>query len=165
VYGAILWRYAVLGSESSPLRLPTSGEQAAAVPGARVSNFQGGRILWSAGTGAQEVYGAILSRYLQLGGEGSILGLPTTGERPGAVPGSRWNSFQRGRVYWSSGTGAHEVYGAILARYLSMGAESSALGLPISGEEAAPSPGWRISNFQNGAIYWSPTNGTWVVYR
>lgn len=165
VYGAILWRYAVLGAEASPLRLPTSGERAAAVQGARVSNFQGGRIFWSSATGAQEVYGAILLRYLQLGGEAAIMGLPTTGERPGAVPGSRWNGFRGGRIYWSGATGAHEVRGAILMRYVAMGAEASALGLPISGEEAAPSSGWRISNFEHGAIYWSPTNGTWVVYR
>ena len=93
------------------------------------------------------------------------MGLPTTGERPGAVPGSRWNGFQGGRIYWSPTTGVHEVRGAILLRYLAMGAEASPLGLPISGEEAAPSPGWRISNFEHGAIYWSPSIGTWVVYR
>lgn len=165
VYGAILWRYAVLGAEASPLRLPTGGERAAAVPGARVSDFQAGRILWSPATGAQEVYGAIFFRHLQLGGEAGVMGLPTTGERPGAVPGSRWNGFQGGRIYWSPTTGVHEVRGAILLRYLAMGAEASPLGLPISGEEAAPSPGWRISNFEHGAIYWSPSIGTWVVYR
>lgn len=165
IYGAILWRYAVLGADGSVLNVPTSGELAARLPGARVSNFVGGRIFWSSGTGAQEVYGAIGMRYAQLNSELSVLGLPTSGELAGAKPGSRYNTFQRGRIYWSGATGAHEVYGAILLKYLSMGAEASALGLPTSGEQPGGADGWRVSNFEHGAIYWSPISGAWVVYR
>lgn len=165
IYGAILWRYAVLGADGSPLNVPTSGELAARLPGSRVSNFVGGRIFWSPATGAQEVYGAIGLRYAQLDSELSMLGLPTSGELAGAKAGSRYNTFQRGRIYWSGATGAHEVYGAILLKYLSMGAEASPLGLPTSGEVPGAVAGWRVSNFEHGAIYWSPTNGTWVVYR
>jgi hypothetical protein len=165
VYGAILARYAVLGSETSVLGLPATGELAGRLPGSRLNVFQGGSVYWSGATGAHEVYGAIHARYRVLGAEASPLGLPTTGERPGRVPGSRTNTFQGGAIYWSSATGAHEVYGGIYQTYLRLGGESSRLGLPITGEQHGPVAGWRVTNFQRGAIYWSPSYGTWVVYR
>ncbi len=165
VYGAIMWRYSTLGLESSQLGLPRTGELAGRVPGSRLNIFQGGGIYWSPTTGAHEVYGGIFMRYWLLGAESSPLGLPTSGERPGMVPGSRVNTFQRGAVYWSPTTGAHDVYGGIYLTYLRMGGETSRLGLPITGEQAGPVAGWRVSNFQRGAIYWSPSYGTWVVYR
>ncbi|MCB9412117.1 MAG: hypothetical protein H6525_04615 [Actinobacteria bacterium] len=164
VYGAILSRYQALGMESSILRLPTSAEMNAAVPGSRVNTFQGGRIYWSPATGAHEVYGAILGQYSSLGAETSVLGLPRTGELSGRVPGSRANVFARGAIYWSSTTGAHEVYGAILGRYWAMGGETSPLGLPTSGEVSGRVPGSRVNTFTGGAIYWSPATGAHDVY-
>ena len=165
VYGAILGRYLALGSETSVVGLPRTGEVAGGVPGSRANVFERGAIYWSPTTGAHEVYGAILGRYWSMGGETSVLGLPRTGEIAGRVPGSRVNAFQGGAIYWSPTTGAHEVYGAIYRTYVGLGGETSQLGLPISGEEDGDVPGWRVSNFQGGAIYWSAANGTWVVYR
>jgi len=68
------------------------------------------------------------------------------------------NSFQGGRVYWSAATGAHDVYGGILARYLATGGEAGALGLPTSGE--TDWPGGRSNAFQNGRITWNASNGS-----
>jgi len=114
--------------------------------------FGKGRIYWSKATGPHEVYGAILRRYLKLGGAGSVLGFPRTGEINGGVPRARLVKFQRGRIYWSKRTGAHEVYGAILRRYRRLGGTSSRLGLPVRGEYAVP--GGRASDFEGGRIRW-----------
>lgn len=56
--------------------------------------------------------------------------------------------------------GTWEVVGVILARYLAMGEEASALGNPISGERKAPSGGGdRVSYFEHGRILFSAASG------
>ena len=130
---------------------PTSDELP--VTGGRESDFQGGRVYWSPATGAHEVHGAILARYLSFGGPTGWLGFPTSDELP-CRPGGRESDFQGGRVYWLLVTGAHEVHGAILARYLSFGGPTGWLGFPTSDE--LPVTGGRESDFQGGRVYWSP---------
>jgi stage II sporulation protein D len=98
VYGRILTRYRALGAAGSALKFPSSGEVGGGVPGARMSRFQRGRIYWSRDTDAREVYGAILRRYLHLGGPRSRLGLPVTGEY--AIRGGRASDFEGGRITW-----------------------------------------------------------------
>ena len=161
VAGEILTRYRQTGEFRGPLGLPVADETAGE-RNSRVSTFQQGRIYYTPGTGAREVYGPILARYLALGGENGGLGLPTSGE-VAAGRGGRMNNFQGGRIYHSAATGTHEVYGAILARYLALGADSGGLGLPTSGEVAA-GRGGRMNNFQGGRIYYSAATGTHEVY-
>jgi len=56
--------------------------------------------------------------------------------------------------------GTWEVVGAILARYLAMGEETSPLGNPISGERDAPSGGGdRVSYFEDGRILFTAATG------
>lgn len=69
----------------------------------RASQFQGGNVYWSATTGAHEVHGAILSRYLALGGTAGRLGLPVSDEYP--VPGGRRSDFRGGWLRWDAVTG------------------------------------------------------------
>lgn len=152
-HGAILSRYLALGGAGSPVGFPTTDEVAAGA--GRATYFQGAAIFWSAGTGTQQVHGAILGKYLSLGGAGSFLGLPTSEEF--AVPAGGANRFQGGMVFWSAATTAHEVRGAILARYLSVGGSGSSLGLPVSDEFAVS--GGRQSNFQRGSIRWDAATG------
>jgi len=54
---------------------------------------------------------------------------------------------------------AHEVHGAILGHYLTMGGPSSALGLPATDETGTPDRVGRFNHFQYGSIYWTPTTG------
>lgn len=105
VEGAILRKYLAQGGPDGWLGLPTSHELA--VRGGRVSTFVKGRIYWGSGLGAHPVRGAILSRYLQLGGPDSRLGLPTTDEY--AVTDGRRSDFQHGRIRWNSVTRATTV--------------------------------------------------------
>jgi len=100
---------------------------------------------------------AILAHYTAVGGASSYLGQVNGAEY--AVPGGRAQDFTGGRVYWSPGTGAHEVHGAILGHYLTMGGPSSALGLPTTDETGTPDRVGRFNHFQYGSIYWTPTTG------
>src|SRR5207244_4144142 len=132
-----------------------------AASGGRYNTFQGGVIYWSLGTGAHEVHGAILAKWQSLGAEKSVLGFPTSDES--AANGGRFNTFQGGSVYWSAATGAHEVHGAILAKWASLGYERSFLGYPTSDEYAFG--GGRRSDFQGGYILWTPQGGAQVVRK
>jgi hypothetical protein len=144
--GAVLTRY-LAGGTAALLKLPTTDETA--VTGGTKTVFEGGHI-YRSGVGARVVRGAFLSTYLAVGGSTGALGLPTSEEMAAQVAGARMTVFAKGRIYWSSKTGAKAVYGTILAKYLAMGGERAYLGLPKSNEYAVP--GGRRSSFVYGYI-------------
>jgi hypothetical protein len=162
--GPVLEKYLAVGGPSSVLKLPAAEE--AAVAGGTRTVFQGGHIYRSA-AGAYVVRGPILATYLAAGASSGALGMPTSDPLPRAVAGSLVNTFAKGRIYWSSPTGARAVYGAILTKYLQIGAERSYLGLPTTSEYAVT--GGRRSRFTGGYItklsgkpavvtgYWRPS--------
>jgi hypothetical protein len=125
-------------------------------------HYKGGSIYWSPGTGAHEVHGLIRAKWAAMGWERSFLGYPRTDEKTGQDPKQegRYNHFQRGSIYWHPQTGAHEVHGAILAKYRELGAEASLLGYPTTDETATPDKVGRFNHFQRGSIYWTPS--TWA---
>jgi uncharacterized protein with LGFP repeats len=69
----------------------------------------------------------------------------------------RYNHFQRGSIYWTPSTGAHNVNGEIRKRWAALGWERSYLRYPISDEYTIPN-GWR-SDFQGGYIYYTASTG------
>lgn len=159
VKGAILAHYRAMGESAGPLGLPVSDELAA--PGGRVSHFGNGDMLWSASTGAAAVYGAIRDEYLQSGGPGGLLGLPTADEGP--VPGGRVSTFTGGEVLWSGATGAHTVHGAILGLYHQLGDAGGLLGLPTTDEYGTAGDG-RATRFTGGDVLWSLATGAHEVH-
>ncbi|HEX6476210.1 MAG TPA: hypothetical protein VF005_02965, partial [Acidimicrobiales bacterium] len=62
-----------------------------------------------------------------------------------------------GSIYWTPGTGAWSIHGAIRARWDSMGWERSCLGYPVSDEFAIPNG--RQSNLQRGMLAYSFGSG------
>jgi hypothetical protein len=104
------------------------------------------------------VIGAIRDKWMALGGVFSFLGEPVTDELGTPDGIGRFNRFQGGMIYWTPETGAHEIHGAILAKWEALGFEQSFLGYPISDESNFPEGG-RVSVFQRGAIYWWPDTG------
>lgn len=161
VGGAILTKYRGHGGPAGRLGYPVTNELATPKVYGRFSAFQGGSIYWTPSTGAHAVWGAILGRWGGTGWENGPLGFPTTDELRTPDGVGRFNSFQRGAVYWTPATGAHPVHGAILQRWGSLGWETGALGYPVSGEFAIP--GGRAQDFQHGSIRWFPKAGTRVV--
>jgi hypothetical protein len=152
VQGAIGDHWYAMGGPSSRLGLPTTSETAASGGGA-YSRFQRGVIYCSATTGARFAAGAILNSWAAAGYEHSPLGYPTTDET--AVPGGAYNRFQGGVIYWSAGTGAHAVTGALLTAWAADGYERGSLGYPTSDAHTFSS-GTRV-DFQHGTLTLTPT--------
>ena len=154
VYGQIHAHWRALGGERGLLGHPVAGERAAG-GGGRVSVFEGGAVFWTGRTGAREVHGEIREHYQQRGGPGGFLGYPVGDEE--AVAAGRVSRFEGGHVYWSPATGAHEVHGQILGRYLAEGGPGSSLGFPVADERDAPVG--RVSEFERGRIRWNVAVG------
>ncbi|GAB7189639.1 hypothetical protein NUM3379_03450 [Kineococcus sp. NUM-3379] len=160
VRGAVRERWAALGWENSWLGFPAAAEHG--IRGGALQRFRGGLVYFSPATGAQALRGAILEAYGRAGYETGRLGFPTTGER--ALPGGAFSHFQGGSVYWSAGSGAHVVVGAIRDAWARQGWESGRLGWPRSGEYAVP--GGVRQDFTGGsATYTWATGAVSVQHR
>jgi uncharacterized protein YkwD len=105
--------------------------------------------------------GSIRERWLAIGGTHSVIGAPLTGELTAPDRFGRYTVFQRGSVYWSPRTGAHEVYGAIRDRWAAERWEAGRLGYPTRGEYDVP--GGRATDFERGRIVWNRATGATTV--
>ncbi|MCZ2836681.1 DUF3152 domain-containing protein [Modestobacter sp. VKM Ac-2985] len=167
VYGAIRGRWTDLGWETGPLGYPVTGERPTPDGIGRYNHFNGSggaSIYWTPTTGAHEVYGAIRARWTDLAWETGPLGYPVTGERATPDGVGRFNHFNGSggaSIYWTPDTGAHEVYGAIRARWSELAWEAGPVGYPVSGEYAVE--GGRRSDFQGGSIVWDRATGSTEV--
>jgi LGFP repeat len=74
-----------------------------------------------------------------------------------AVNGGFYRDYANGAIYTKPGVGTFWVHGDIGNHYRELGGPESWLGWPTSDEE--PFDGGRVSNFQNGAIYWWQDTG------
>lgn len=104
-------------------------------------------------------------KYLQLGGEQGFLGQATDQERICPDGEGHFRHYQGGSVYWHPDTGAHEVHGAIRAKWSQMGWETGFLGYPASDELPTPDGQGRFSLFQYGALYWNRRDGCTLNVR
>lgn len=162
VHGAIYGHWAELSFERGVLGLPMTDEHDTRSGTGRMSEFQRGSVYWTPAGGAHEVHGAIHYEYFwNLDEDRGPLGYPVTDETPTPETLGAFNHFERGSVYWSPATGAHEVYGAIYGRWASLNWEKGRLGFPVSGEYDVP--GGRRSDFQGGSITWNARTGATTV--
>ncbi|GAB3858999.1 hypothetical protein GCM10028801_19730 [Nocardioides maradonensis] len=157
VEGHLYLDYEGMGESSSVLGLPTA--IADHVPGGLEQVFEGGRMYLKDGASvAHEVHGDILGHYLATGGPGTW-GFPLTNESDvldSSTSVGRFNEFEACTIYWSPGTGAHEVHGDIREKYRNLRGPIGELGFPTSDEgdipgAAAPA---RYNTFQNGSLLW-----------
>jgi surface antigen len=126
------------------------------------------------GTGAPAPYpyvvidevpgGTFSDEWTQDGGAAGFLGTPADAEY--AITGGQEQDFSGGDVYWSSGTGTHEVHGAILSDYRGLGGPGSQLGFPLSDQQAAPGGGQEnlfagttCGSNSGAAILWTTATG------
>lgn len=156
----IIARWRDLGGEKSLLGSPTSGEHV--VDSGGVQEFTGGRVFWSARTGAREVRGRLLQVYRQWGGPGSLLGWPLSGVQS-APNGGHKSKFQGGRIFAKSGPGAHVIYGPVLSRWAKAGYAAGSLGYPTTDVFAVD--GGQRGRFQHGVITWHRASNTFTVKR
>lgn len=99
------------------------------------------------------VCGEIKAKYDSLGGPGSFLSYPSSGNliNPGNT-GERV-TFLNGPIYWSNASGAHPVVNSILNRWGVHGYEAGWLGYPTTDEIVHADGVGRRQEFQNGAVY------------
>jgi stage II sporulation protein D len=153
----IMAHWSSLGGSRSVLGKVKSAEHAVA-NGARQS-FAKGRIYYSGSTGAHELYGSILTTYLDLDGPKSRLHFPTTGIQQRKT-GYR-AKFQGGVIYAKRANRTVPVIGKIAKRYRNAGGVYSKLGWPVRTNFATPR-GQRV-NFEHGYIWWSRATGRTTV--
>jgi len=166
VRGAILTHYLTLGGPAGPAGLPTTDELPTPDSVGRFNHFTGSggaSIYWTPATGAHQIQGAIRTLWAASGWERGPLGYPSTDETTTPDQVGRYNHFtgSAGSIYWTPGTGAHEVHGAIAARWAALGWERSPLGYPTSNEYTVT--GGRASAFAHGTITWSAATGATTV--
>lgn len=135
----------------------------------QVLSDTGGTGFWAGSGGGGDcdpglTQGAIDAKYQALGGCGSVLGAPTTEERPSADGVGRYNDFQNGSIYWTPSIGAFEIHGEIHARWAALGWETGLCGYPITDETTTPDGIGRYNVFQNASIYWTQATGAHEVH-
>lgn len=159
--GRIEARWQATGAEAGPLGAPVA-EPYDIGPDGRARDFAGGSIFWSPATDAWEVLPPVRDRYLALGGPNGFLGFPTA---PAAAlntaEGGLEQVFTGGRFYSSTATGTFAVSGAILERYLGIGATTSYLGFPTT--DTVPVTGGFENLFAVGSIRWDEASRTTTV--
>jgi uncharacterized protein with LGFP repeats len=163
---AIQAKYQALGGAAA-LGPATSTETA--VAGGTQQSFAAATIFASPATGAFAVQGLILQKYLALGGPAGVVGFPTTDETGTPDGTGRFNHFTGNGVgasiYWTPGTGAHEIQGDIRSRWAALGWEAGPLGYPVTDESGTPDGVGRFNHFSKGAsVYWTPSTGAHAVY-
>lgn len=122
--------------------------------------------------GTFTVLGAIEQKWLQLGGLKGSFGAPLSNESPTFDGQGRAQTFRGGIISWHPTIGAHEVHGAILARWLELGREQ--FGHPITDETTCPDGKGKFNHFRalqfqqqpppESSIYWSPDTGPHDVF-
>ncbi|MEU1206449.1 alpha/beta hydrolase-fold protein [Nocardia sp. NPDC005825] len=170
---------AALGVDSTPPNCRTGGAIAPVVQGNNWlgdcltgeypttggvgQDFRGGRVMFSQGTGAQPVAGAIGGSYAGLSGAAGALGFPTGGE--GGLPDGRGRvqHFQNGSIYWTPQTGAQAVRGAILDEWARQGFEHGPAGYPNGQEARTPQKDGVVQSFENGPMYFTAKTGAHLV--
>lgn len=108
-------------------------------------------------------HGVIGDRYWNdFGGPGGPLGCPTTYEIANPNGKGVRQHFAGGTMYWSHGTGAHPVWGAIGGYWGQRGWEQGIYGLPTSDEQPKWANAGYVQYFECGVIHWERVTGnTW----
>lgn len=151
VIGAIRYRWGQLRWENGPLGYPVSEEMCGLREGGCWQQFQGGAIYWSEKTGAWPVWGGINMTWHQLRWEQGVLGYPASPEFCTIRDDGCFQRFEKGSIYWSPGTGAWAVRGALRDQWARDGWENGRWGYPISNEACEPGHCWQT--FQGGVIH------------
>lgn len=133
---AITAAWQAAGGDTGPLG-PKDGDVYPAGDGFG-QDFPGGKIFFTPATGAHIMTGAILDKYMSLGGPADgDLGFPTIDEGDGKAPGSRNTTFSAADnpvIFWTPDTGARVVRGPINAAWDKLGGSAGQLGVPADDE-------------------------------
>jgi uncharacterized protein with LGFP repeats len=161
---------AVLGSQHGGTYATLLGVVASApfrAGDGQCQSYTNGYVCASPTAGQHYVSGPIAATYRAAGGPTGPLGLPMTDLTPvGDGVGSRANFTGAAgpSIFYTPGTGAHLVRGAIKAKWLAMGGPAGTLGYPVTDEFCGLRGGGCGQHFSKAAsIYWSAATGAHFV--
>ena len=105
-------------------------------------------------------------KYKQVKNTYPYIGDPNGSEQICPDGQGHFQHYSGGSIYWTTGTGAHLIYGLIKAKWANLGWEKSVLGYPSTDElNAGSGNGSRYNNFQYGTIIWkNNTNEAFAVF-
>ncbi|WP_104525472.1 reprolysin-like metallopeptidase [Blastococcus atacamensis] len=149
VRGAILDMWRQLGAQAGPMGYPTGDDMA--VPGGYKTDFAGGGIYWSASTGAKGVRGALRAKYEAAGGP-AALGFPVRHDGATNTGGGAFVDLTGGSIYWSPGSAATVVRGAVLTAWRRLGAQGGELGFPTVEATPLADGSGTETRFQRGSL-------------
>lgn len=136
------------------------GDQYPVGDGGAGQDFNGGKIFYSADTGAHVVSGSILEKYEEAGGPTGELGFPVANETDGDVPGSRVSVFGADgepAIVWTPEHGAVIVRGPMKAAWDELGGSGGDLGVPIADQTGEDTV---TQNFSGGQVTYNSSNNT-----
>lgn len=163
IQGAIKDKWIALGGKNGDLGNVIAHEKAAADGITRYNDFEKGTIYWKPGSNACAIAGEIYSKWVALRRENGPMGYPVTDVAHTFDNVGQFAHFEKGSIYWSPQTGAHEVRGDIRDLWKKMGWAKGELGYPITDQTNTLNLKGRYNHFQHGSIYASDNTGAHAV--
>ena len=151
------------GWESGPLGYPVTDAGCGLAGDGCYQHFQGGTVMWSPGSGAWPVSGALRDGWFANGSEAGRLGYPTSAALCGLRDGGCLQRFEKGTLYSSPATGARAVVGPAADAWARQGWERGALGYPVTDTTCGLARSGCYQHFQGGSVMYSPGSGSWAV--
>jgi uncharacterized protein with LGFP repeats len=151
------------GGKNSKLGYPKTSQRTGLKDSGWWQSFTGGRIMFSASTGAHVVTGPIDAKWAQQGFENGELGYPTTDTKCTLPDSGCYQHFQGGLIYDSASTPAAIVTGTVRAKWGAQGWEQGALGYPTQDTKCTLPDSGCYQHFQGGSIYDSASTPAAIV--
>ena len=153
-------RYEEIGALDSELGRPSEEDNHCGLKNdGCYQQFEHGRIYKTEKTGEWEISDEILNRWEEINSDNSIIGYPTSGEQKDENE-VLYQQFERGRIYYTEGTGAWDISGKIYTKWSNL-LMDSVLGYPTSGEQKDEND-IIYQQFEHGRIYYR-AGETWVI--
>ncbi|AEF43053.1 LGFP repeat-containing protein [Hoyosella subflava] len=146
-------------SEREPIPEGFSKEEADLAERMEMATTSGCQTFWPS---PHLVCGAILDRYLAMGGPNSWLSLPNSPEYTNPDGVGKRSQFLNGSIYWHPTTGAHPVTILYMTKWDQLGWETGWLGYPTAAE-IPHSPIGSQQEFQGAGLFWTQPVGVYAV--
>jgi hypothetical protein len=163
VHGAVYTHHESIGGVHGTLGYPVNDLSDIGDGRGKSQWFDGGIVWYSPTTGAFGQWGAILDRYATNGHCRGYLRYPTSTPQPVGDGRGTFATYERGRIYATPTTDAHQVHGAVLTAWLDThGGPTGSLGYPTTELDPAGTAGGRFQTFEGGRLEYR-SDGTVVL--
>src|SRR6185369_15009382 len=107
--------------------------------------------------------GAVDSEYTSRGSDTGVLGPPRAPKQPTRDGRAVVRFYMNGAIYWTSGGGAHAIYGPVFEAWMAAGGENSRIGYPVSDLNESNAGYSRSQRFERGTIMWTQDKGASIT--